>query len=177
MDRMAELDIDRAAVMEQWFERIAATYPRATATFLVRARDPFRNPVGGAVLRAIGPIYDQVGSAMDEGILNDALDEIIRIRSVQDFDASAAVEFVFWLKCVIRGAMGNPSPDPALLAEIDRRVDRVALMAFDCYTHCRERLHEIRANEIRARSVRLLERAGLSPVATGHEAADDVEEK
>jgi hypothetical protein len=43
----------------------------------------------------------------------------------------------------------------------------VALLAFDKYSECRERLHGIRANEIRARSMRLLERAAIRPVAAG----------
>jgi hypothetical protein len=34
------------------------------------------------------------------------------------------------------------------LAELDNRIDQVALMAFDFYMDCRERLHQIRVNEV-----------------------------
>lgn len=170
------LGLDRDRVLERWFTSIAETYPRVTATFLAARRDRFGNPVGHSISAAIGPIYDQVVSEMDEDVLAEALDGIIRVRAVQDFSPSGAVGFVFALKSAIRGTSnGRPLP-PGVLDEIDRRIDRVALMAFDVYAQCRERLHDIRANEIRARSIRLLERAGVGPVAVGHEEEQSVEE-
>jgi len=165
------LELDRATVLEKWFGSIAATYPRVTATFLVRARDRFANPVGHSISRSIGPIYDQIVADMDEEVLRNALDDVLRVRSVQDFEPSVAVGFIFGLKSAIREAMATTEQASAALAEIDSRIDRVALLAFDIYTGCRERLHEIRANEIRARSLRLLQRAGAGPVAVGHEEA------
>jgi hypothetical protein len=168
--------LDRGLVLERWFKSIAETYPKITATFLARESDRFGNPVGHSISAAIGPIYDQVVSDMDESALRGALDGIIRVRAVQDFSASEAVGFVFALKSAVRASLGGGAPTPGTLEEIDARIDRVALMAFDTYSECRERLHDIRANEIRARSFRLLERVGASPVALGHE-SEDIEEK
>jgi hypothetical protein len=167
MESIRRLELDRDKVLEKWFKRIAETYPKVTAAFLTSQQDRFRNPVGHAISRAIGPIYDQVVSGMDEDVVSEALEEILKIRAVQDFSASEAVGFVFALKCVIRDVAGGGPGDPRPLEEIDARVDRVALLAFDKYSECRERLHGIRANEIRARSMRLLERAAIRPVAAG----------
>jgi hypothetical protein len=167
MSSTSPLTPDRSEVLEKWFKGIAETYPRVTATFLRNQGDRFRNPVGHAISEAIGPIYDQVVTAMNEEVLSDALEGILKVRAVQDFRASEAVGFVFALKSVIRGVVGPESLDPHWIAEIDARIDRVALLAFDKYSECRERLHEIRANEIKTRWMRLLERAGFLPATRG----------
>lgn len=169
--------LDRGAVLDRWFKSIAETYPKVTAAFLTSQRDRFRNPVGHAVSAAIGPIYDQVVAdmSMDEDAIRAALDGIIKVRAVQDFRASEAVGFVFVLKSVIRETLGAEPPASGAFERIDARIDRVALMAFDKYTECRERLHEIRANEIRARSHRLLERAVSGRTPRGQEREREAE--
>jgi hypothetical protein len=170
MNLTADMGIDRDALRDAWFRRIAATYPRVMESFLTAVQDRFRNPVGHAIAAAVDPILEQVATDMDERALGGALDELLKIRSVQDFSPSRAVGFVFALKHAIRELAG-PSADPEKLRAIDDRIDRVALMAFDCYSHHRERMHDIRANEMRARTMRLLERAGAKPVAMAHEEA------
>jgi hypothetical protein len=155
------LEDKREPVLVRWFDAIIATYPRQTSEFLSKQKDRFRNPVGYAIDSAIGPIYDQIVTTMDEGALRASLDGIIRIRSVQDFSPSDAVAFVFQLKSVIRDVLGDRCRELERLgelADVDSRIDRVAMLAFDKYTECRQKLFEIRADEIRRQSVKLLER-------------------
>lgn len=163
------LERNREAIVGKWFEFIIKTYPRETSQFLAKQKDRFRNPVGHAISENIGPIFDEVVSGMDKDVLRDALDGIIRIRSVQDFTPSEALAFIFELKNVIRTVLSVRDSDAEHLeqmAEIDSRIDRVAMIAFDKYTQCREQLHEIKTNEIRKRSMRLLDRVNLRPVAS-----------
>ena len=96
------LEQNRETILGKWFDLIAGSYPKATSEFLAKQADRFRNPVGHAIGASIGPIYDQVVSAMNRDELLHALDGIIRIRAVQDFTPSEAVAFVFELKAVIR---------------------------------------------------------------------------
>jgi len=161
MELTTLLDQNRKIVLGKWFDRIVRTYPEVTAGFLAKQKDQFRNPVGHAISRSIGPIFDQVVSAMDTDEILEALDGVIRIRSVQDFTPSEAVAFVFELKAAIREAMDSQIRDPRKwddLRELESRIDRVALLAFEKYTECREKLHEIRNNEIKSRALQLLER-------------------
>lgn len=174
MDRIAALELDRGTVLDKWYRSIAATYPKVTATFLVHERDRFRNPVGSAIKQTIGPLYDQVVSEMDEDAVRGALDALVRLRAIQDLAPSQAVGFVFGLKAVIRDAARSPAAET--LDELDARIDRVALLAFDCYSACREQMHRIRGDELRARTLRLLERAGGGAVALGHERLDSEED-
>jgi hypothetical protein len=134
MGLAALLEGNRDTILGKWFDLIIATYPRVTSEFLAKQNDRFRNPVGHAISESIGPIYDQVVSTMDAGEILRALDGIIRIRSVQDLTPSEAVAFVFQLKRVIRDVMEDQVPERQQsqeFAELESRVDRVALLAFE----------------------------------------------
>jgi hypothetical protein len=161
MGLAALLEGNRDTILGKWFDLIIATYPRVTSEFLAKQNDRFRNPVGHAISESIGPIYDQVVSTMDAGEILRALDGIIRIRSVQDLTPSEAVAFV--------------CQQSQEFAELESRVDRVALLAFEKYTECREKLHEVRSNEIKSRTMKLLERANAFAAIPPYneEATDD----
>jgi hypothetical protein len=168
------LELKRDAILGAWRDLIIETYPPETSEFLGKQGDPFRNPLGHAISESIGRIYDEIRSAMDVDELLRALDGIIRIRSVQEFTASEAVSFVFDLKPVIRQVVdAELSGSDALgeLTSLDSRIDRVALLAFEKYMECREKLHEIRNNEIKNRMAKLLQAAdrgtAVSPEETG----------
>ncbi|UCG52888.1 MAG: RsbRD N-terminal domain-containing protein [Candidatus Latescibacterota bacterium] len=162
----------REAVLGRWFDSIIKTYPPGTSEFLAKQKDRFRNPVGHAIAESIGSIYDEIVSEMDTGELRRALDGIIRIRSVQDFTASEAVAFVFQLKTVVREVLGNRIDEHEHsheLADLESRIDQVALLAFDKYMECRDKLHEVRTNEIRRRSEILFEKVNVGCGVSRHE--------
>nr|CAJ31168.1 conserved hypothetical protein [uncultured sulfate-reducing bacterium] len=172
MELREHLKENRGFILGKWFDRIIKSYPANTSEFLAKQKDQFRNPVGHAITKSIGPIYDEITSSMDDDELLRALDGVIRIRAVQDFSASKAVAFVFELKAVIRDSLGdNPGrlERSGELRELDSRIDQVALLTFDKYTECREKLHEVRNNEIKNRSTRLLERINARPAIPPHE--------
>ncbi len=162
MELATVLEQNRETILAKWFDLIAKTYPAITSEFLAKQKDQFRNPVGHAITESIEPLYDQIVSAMGTDELLAALDGIIRIRSVQDFTPSETIGFIFQLKTVIRDIMRAEVREPGSwddLAELESRIDRVALLAFEKYTECREKLHEIRNQEIKSRTMKLLERA------------------
>jgi hypothetical protein len=171
MELATLLDQNREIVLGKWFDRIAGSYPEVTSKFLAKQKDQFRNPVGHAISQSIGPIFDQVISVMDTDEVLRALDGVIRIRSVQDFTPSEAVAFVFELKTAIRDVTDARMWGPENwddLAELESRIDRVALLAFEKYTECREKLHEIRNNEIKSRALKLMQRVNVRPAISEH---------
>jgi hypothetical protein len=166
------LEQNREAILGQWFELIIRTYPAATSEILAKQKDQFRNPAGHAITQSIEAIYAQIASTMDTGELLRALDGIIRLRSVQDFSPSEAVGFVFELKPVVRkviSAQIRESEKWQLLADLESKIDRVALLAFEKYAECREALHKVRTNEIISRSSNLLGRVNEKPAISTHE--------
>jgi hypothetical protein len=134
--------ITRRAIVEQWFARAAETYPSQTARFLMGEKDQFRNPVGHALRDGLAILLQQLLGDMDLAHIEPALDAIVRIRAVQDFPPSQAVGFVFLLKQILREL-----PAGEEVAGLDRRIDQLALMAFDKYMQCREQVAQIRAEE------------------------------
>jgi len=163
---------NREAILGKWFERIIGTYPAVSSSFLAKQKDRFRNPMGYAITESIGPIYDQVASRMDTDRLREALDGIVRIRSVQEFTPTEAIGFVFQLKNAIREVMGaqlQRVEDWSDLADLESRIDRVALLAFDKYAECRETLHQARGREIERRATTALDRVRLKSVISPHE--------
>jgi hypothetical protein len=162
MELATLLQEEREAVLVgKWRELIVRSYPQLTSAFLTRQGDPFQNPVGHAITSSVGPIYDQVVSAMDTDELLRALDWIIRIRSVQDFTPSEAVAFIFELKTAIRATLDGQIIGPEdwqSLGVLESRIDRVALLAFEKYTQCREQLHKVRKGDLKRRADSPLEK-------------------
>ena len=155
---------NREVILSKWFDKIIETYPVDSAGFLERKKNRFQNPIGHTIANSIEQVLDEFASTMDRDRLLAALDGIVRIRSVQDFSPSQAVAFVFLLKDVIRELVEGEASDSEYvvdLRDLESKIDRVALYAFDKYMECRDKLYEITANEMIRRTSRLLERANM----------------
>ena len=139
----------RGAVLERWFLAVLATYPPDTARFLAGGSDPFANPVGHTVREGLGRLYDRLVAGAPDGELSSAIDGIVRIRAVQEFSPSAAVGFVYTLRGILREELAGAGVDPAGQAALETGIDRLALVAFDVYMQCREKIFEIRVREIK----------------------------
>jgi hypothetical protein len=181
MELMTILEQRRDSVLSRWLDLIIATYPPESARILGRTKDRFRNPIGYSISKGIEGVFDQFVGAMDAESLRSALDETIRVRAVQDFTPSEAVAFVVQLKSVIREVLedqidGHEHGHTDDLAELDSRIDRITLLAFDVFVDRREKFHEIRASEIKKSSIRLLERLNQTTdtIQNKGEPADDV---
>lgn len=143
----------RQRIVEQWLSLTLGTYPEHTAQFLLREKDAFRNPVGRALREGLPVLLDELCGAMNSSSLVPALEDIIRIGAVQAFSPSQALAFIFLLKGIIRES-GIP---PGELTSIEERIERMALLGFDLFMTCREKIYEVKAGEVRRR-VDLLER-------------------
>jgi hypothetical protein len=150
----------KATILKKWFDQTVNTYPPDTARFLKHKKDPFDNPVGAATHKGLDAILDALVSSPETKVIAAHFDPIIRIRAVQNFTPSQAVSFVFSLKGIIRETLG-PQAGADALAGLEERIDRLALIAFDAYMRCREKIYELRANEARNRFFKAFERAGL----------------
>ena len=148
------------AIVKAWLARAFQTYPGNTSRFLAQENDPFRNPVGHTLKAAFPLLLDELHGEMNASRITPVLDGVIRIRAVQDFTAGQAVAFVFLLKKVLREELRSEiqsDREGEGLAAIEGRIDQMALLAFDLFMKCRERMYEIKANEARRRMF-LLER-------------------
>ena len=155
----------RNTIINKWFNCVVETYAPETSRLLKKESSQFANPVGHTVLHGIQAIYDEFLGNMDCEKLSSHLDRIIRIRAVQDFSPAQAISFIFLLKQVVRDELQSDIHENLIttseLVAFDTKVDELALLAFNIYMQCRERLFEVRLNEFKNRTHRLLQRANL----------------
>ena len=159
------LSEQRNTIVKKWFNCVLESYAPETSRLLQKESNQFANPVGHTILHGIQAVYDEFLHGMDGEKLSPHLDRIIRIRAVQDFSPAQAILFVFFLKQIVRDELQNhihenqiPSSE---LAAFESKVDQLALLAFNIYAQCRETLYEVRLNEFKMRTFRLLQRANL----------------
>jgi len=142
----------KAAIVERWLKDTLATYAGDASSFFNREKDRFANPVGHSLRVGTQAILESLLEGMEADSICRHLDDVIRIRAIQDFSPSQAVSFIFLLKRAIRAELGDDIREPQLaaeLAEIDAEIDQMALFAFDIYTRCREQVCELRVNEVK----------------------------
>lgn len=155
------------AIVNRWFQLLAAEYPAETARFLQHEKDRFANPVGYTLYQAITGLFEELLEVRDTDTAKAAvyLDDLLRLKAVQDFPPSQAIGSLFLVKKIIQdelaGEIQAASIPPEEILNFAGRVDRLALKAFDIYMACREQLYEIRVNEVKNRTARLLQKANL----------------
>jgi hypothetical protein len=154
----------KSIIIEKWLRVIYESYPPETAIFLKKEKDRFDNPMGICISQGIKGLYEALLQEMETDQVRAALDEIIRIRAIQAFSPSQALAFIFLLKNVVREELAKELRGGDLAGELlewESRIDGLALLGFDVYTKRREKLNEIKLNEIKTRVSGLLRRTGL----------------
>jgi len=161
--------------LKRWRDVVFQTYPQDSLHFLKHQKDPFANPLGDSLSRGLEGLLDTiVGLAPEQGAAG-FLDDMVRVRAVQSFKPSQAVSFVFALKDIIRKECSKELRNAGIAPDwstLDGKIDEMALEAFDLYAQCREKLHEIRVNEIRKSVYGAMSRAKLIVAPLGEEAPD-----
>ena len=164
MDLKNLLSEKKDSILERWFDHIVETYPPETSLFLKKQKDRFANPVGSIILQGIKDLFEEILEGGNPDRISTFLDNIIRIRAVQDFTASQAVSFIFFLKTVVREILDKEIREKALYEELlqfEAGIDDLALLSFDIYMKCREKIYELKANEVKNMTYSLLKRAKL----------------
>jgi hypothetical protein len=152
----------RSVIVGRWKELTLEVYAEEAARFISSEKDRFNNPVGEAINSGLDTLFDGLLSGRPAEEIEQALDRIVRIRAVQELSPAQSVGFVFLLKRAIREEAGRALAGEEALTELsvlDSRVDSIALAAFGIYMRCREEICNIRVNEIKHLTSKLLERA------------------
>ena len=155
----------KAAILGRWLAMIYESYPPETAIFLRKEKNRFDNPAGYRISEGLEGLFGALLEEMERDQVLTCLDEIIRIRALQNFTPSQALAFIFLLKTVIREELAEEIRKENLAAEIldlESRIDGLALLGFDVYTQRREKIYEIKADEAKRRVSGLMRKTGLS---------------
>jgi len=159
---------NKTTILKRWFDLILETYPADAVTLMKKEQNQFKNPVGATFFREMETLFKQLCEGGQNGECRASLDAILKIRSVQDFSPSKAVEFVFQLKNAIEETLTREicrEQNIEAWRALQSRIDALALQAFDVYMGCREKICEIRVNQAKAEkemALRMMERMNPS---------------
>jgi hypothetical protein len=151
------------SILGKWLDRAINSYGSEMVRFLQREKDQFANPVRNTIVTSTEKIYDAFinNAAFDKNY--PGLEEIIKLRAVQDFSPSEALSFLFYLKNIIRQEIADNLQFDIPKIELDEfedKMDKLIGLAFDIYTDCRSKIFEIRINEIKSQTKRAFELFG-----------------
>ncbi len=169
MGLFEQLAQKKEAVVTAWFSIVANSYPAETARFLSNQKDPFANPVGQTTHKSLVELIQQLDRELDAKAAQAALDPILRIRAIQDFTPARAVGFVFDLKNILHKTLKIDHTTYDEMRILEQRIDSLALMAFDVFMHCREKIFDLKANEVKQRTYKAFAKAGLIKELTDDE--------
>lgn len=154
----------KSTIVKRWFKSIISNYPADASNFLVKQKDRFLNPVGNTISQNIEALFDEIIHDATSEKVYPYLNDIIKIKAVQNFSPSKAVSFISLLKQVVRKELGNDIREHRLADELkafESQLDDLTLLCFDIYMKCREMIFDIRVNEIKTMTYRLLKKANL----------------
>ncbi|MDH3348443.1 MAG: RsbRD N-terminal domain-containing protein [Desulfobulbaceae bacterium] len=150
MHLLESLENYRDKIVSLWVERTLDGY---SSGFFKKSKDLFANPVGVNIKQGLTELFQLLITDADPDAYRNPLDKIVRIRAVQDFAPSQALAPILELKWVVRQVFSSVKEERPLVSEMDAfdcNIDRAALMAFDIYIECRERLYQTRINELKS---------------------------
>lgn len=152
----------KSEYLTKWFHLMLEGYPDQTASRLKNEKNQFANPVGHNYLEGLTGIYDCLLNKAKSEDFKPFVEQIIKIKAVQDGSPSQAMAFIFILKQVIRDGfrveIDKGRISPRELLDFESRIDDIALLAFTVYLECREKVYQLRIDEVN-RNFKMLERA------------------
>ena len=140
----------REKIVNKWVEYTLSTY--LSSGFFIKENDKFANPVGGNIREALGRLFLLLVKGADPKEFLPPLEQIISIRAVQEFTPSQAISPLNAVKHITREVFAADKERSQLVNELydfEFAVDLAVLAAFDMYMQYRERLYQVRINEIR----------------------------
>jgi hypothetical protein len=153
MNLLEALKNNEKKILSIWIERTLDSY--ISSKFFKRAKDQFANPVGVNIKQGLTDIFQLIITKSEQREFAEPLDQVIRIRAVQEFTPAQAVAPILELKWVVKQVFSADKKCRELLTELaafDCDVDRIALTAFDMFMDCRDRLHRARIRELKSGS-------------------------
>jgi hypothetical protein len=150
---------NRDAILKKWVDQTINTYKPEMVRFLKKEKNNFSNPVRYIILSSLEKIIDSMlnGIGVEE---YHGLEDMIKLRAVQEFSPSEALSFLFNLKKIIRQGLLDSKQTDQIISEaciMDEKFDTLYALAFDIYNDCRTKIQEIKINEIKSRSERAIE--------------------
>lgn len=155
---------NKEVILQKWVDVFYSAYPLGSSGFVRTSKDRFTNPIGIITQSSLTVLYDAVlGDDVEPQKVQEALFDLIQLRAVQDMTPSKAVGPLAQLKLILKQevyqsclvACLEKSKDlkgaQALFDDffiVEARIESLLLMAFDYYASDREKIFNLRVEEI-----------------------------
>jgi len=167
----------REIILGEWQQSALDFFAAGAFKPARKKADQFSNPLVYTISAALETIFDELTNGVRTVKTDEALEDVIKIRSLQSDKPSTALAFLFSFKKTIADQLKNLKNEEIKNDETENifsALDDLILTAFDIFMRCREKIYEIRSNEIKRRSYKLWERAGMTdPSLTRKGESDD----
>lgn len=143
----------RDKIVKQWVEYTLSTYK--SSEFFIREQDKFSNPTGANIREGLNKLFDLLSKGGDPEEFKKPIEQIIRIRAVQEFSPAQAVAPLNAVKHITRDILAADKERSVFIKDLydfEFAVDLAVLAAFDIYMESRERLYQVRINELKSGS-------------------------
>ena len=152
-----------------WLDAIVGTYSDEAAGFIKGKQDRIQNPMGYAIKEMVESVLGCLASGCDDRELESAMYPVIQMRAVQGFSPSEAVSFILLLRDSVSGLARKNEAFPEIMLEFDEAVIGLMSRAFDIYSGCREKLSEIKQEELKRNLYMLLRKSDMVELRKGSE--------
>ena len=96
------LEDKKEKIVARWLDDALSMYVQDASVLFARQKNQFANPVGHSLREGTLAIFEALLDGSDAEKIRRHLNEIIKIRAVQQFAASSALSFIFRLKEIVR---------------------------------------------------------------------------
>ena len=158
------LSTRQPAILDRWLGQVLECYPPEIARMMKAGKDPFSNPLPHQLARGLKALLTVIVEEQGPEAALAALDEVLRVMAIQSFHPSRGLAFIFFLKQVVREELAPELEEADLtreLADLDATIDGLALLGFDVYMQRRQKLYDMRMEEMKQRISTFLRKTGL----------------
>lgn len=151
---------EKEVLLQKWVDKYYAAYPLGSTGFIRTSTDRFKNPIGIITQTSLNTLYDAaIGEDIELNDVHKALSELVQLRAIQEMPPSRAVGPMAQLKTLFKeevfDILVKDNKDPKILQEIfaefftvGARIDSLLLLSLDLYSADRERVFNLRVEEI-----------------------------
>ena len=152
----------REALLKQWLNQSLEMYPEQSRALMQQNLDTFSNPIPGVLAQGLdlllGDLCGEEGACPEK-----ALTELGRLLGVQEMPPSECLGFLFALKPLLTKMASRKGWKEGFkteeLIEFGLWIEQRTLGLFDQYMEHRERIYQLKGDEVKQRNYMLLRRA------------------
>jgi len=134
---------------------------KGAGKFLSVNKNQFGNPIGFTLQQDLPIIFDELSGNMDNEVLEASIENIIKIRAVQEFSPAEATGFINLIKNIVISEAQVMMTEKSFIDSyftFEKNIDTANGIAFEKYLEMKLKLSEIKINEIRNRNQRMVDR-------------------